>query len=81
MKVCMFLVCVHACMAHVQSLYVTAVVLVYFLMYRPIVRNMDVTIKRNRSMLLLFPGEVVHSVVAIRTAMANYAKNVRGDRG
>ena len=65
----------------VQSLYVTAVVLVYFLMYRPIVRNMDVTIKRNRSMLLLFPGEVVHSVVAIRTAMANYAKNVRGDRG
>jgi hypothetical protein len=66
--------------APVQSLYVTGVVLVYFLMYRPIVGNMDVTIKRNRSMLLLFPGEVVNSVVAIRTAMANYAKNVRGNR-
>jgi hypothetical protein len=27
-------------------------------------------------MLLLFPGEVVHSVAAIRNTMASYAKSV-----
>jgi hypothetical protein len=46
-------------------------------LYLPIIRKMDVTIKRSRSMLLLFPGEVVHSVVSIRDTMAAYAKGLR----
>jgi len=66
------------CSLWVQGIYVAAVVVVYLALYRPLVHSMDVTIKRSRAMLLLFPGEVVHSVVAIRNTMAAYAKGVRG---
>jgi hypothetical protein len=57
---------------------VAAVVAIYVTVYRPIIRKMDVTIKRSRSMLLLFPGDVVHSVAPIRDTMAAYAKSVSG---
>ena len=53
-----------------------AVAMVYVLVYRPIIAKMDATIKRSRSMLLLFPGEVVQSVAPIRYAMRDYAKSV-----
>ncbi len=61
-----------------QGLFVAAVVAIYVTVYRPIIRKMDVTIKRSRSMLLLFPGDVVHSVAPIRDTMAAYAKSVSG---
>jgi hypothetical protein len=60
----------------VQGIYVAVVFVLYFTVYRPIIAKMDVTIKRSRSMLLLFPGEVVQSVVAIRNTMAAYAKGI-----
>ena len=59
-----------------QGLFMVAVMMVYLLVYRPIIRKMDATIKRSRSMLLLFPGEVVQSVAPIRDAMRDYAKSV-----
>ena len=61
----------------VQGVFVAAVLVVHLGLYLPIIRKMDVTIKRSRSMLLLFPGEVVHSVVSIRDTMAAYAKGLR----
>ena len=54
----------------------TSVVAVYVLVYRPIIRKMDSTIKRSRSMLLLFPAEVVQTVGPIRETMLQYAKGV-----
>ena len=53
-----------------------AVVMVYVLVYRPIIAKMDATIKRSRSMLLLVPGEVVQSVAPIRNTMRDYAKGL-----
>jgi hypothetical protein len=44
-------------------------------------RKMDVAVKRSRSMLLLFPAEVVHSVAPIRDTMAAYAKSVGQGKG
>ena len=64
------------CFANAQSLFMTAVVGVYVLVYRPIIRKMDSTIKRSRSMLLLFPAEVVQNVGPIRETMLQYAKGV-----
>ena len=60
----------------VQIVFICVVVVLYLVLYRPIVHNMDVTVKRSRAMLLLFPGEVVHSVAAIRLAMQAYSKSV-----
>ena len=68
-------------MCTVQGLFVTFVAAVYVLLYRPIVRKMDVAVKRSRSMLLLFPAEVVHSVAPIRDTMAAYAKSVGQGKG
>ncbi len=59
-----------------QGVFVGVVFVVYFLVYSPIIHKMDVTIKRSRSMLLLFPAEVVQSVVAIRDTMGAYAKGL-----
>ena len=55
-----------------------AVVMVYLLVYRPIIQMMDATIKRSRSMLLLFPGEVVQCEDTIRRAMEAYANGAVG---
>ena len=49
-------------------------VLCNFLVYRPLIRQLDQAMKRNRGMLLLFPEEVVHSVTAIASLMKDYAK-------
>lgn len=64
-----------------QGFFIAFIVLVYFMVYRPIIRKMDVTIKRSRSMLLLFPAEVVQSVAPIRNTMAAYAKAVGSRHG
>ena len=70
----------YACLLYLaldlQGVFIGAIVLLYVVIYLPIIHKMDVTIKRSRSMLLLFPGEVVHSVAAIRNTMASYAKSV-----
>lgn len=58
-----------------QSLYVVLVLSSNFAVFRPIIRQLDMAMKRNRSMLLLFPEEVVHSVTAIATLMKEYAKS------
>ena len=63
-----------------QGVFVGVVFVVYFMVYSPFIHKMDVTIKRSRSMLLLFPAEVVQSVVtvalAIRDTMGAYAKGL-----
>jgi hypothetical protein len=59
-----------------QGLFVGAAILSYLAVYSPIIRKLDITIKRSRSMLLLFPTEVTQSVVGIRNAMASYCKSV-----
>ena len=48
----------------------------YVVVYLPLIRKMDATIKRSRAMLLLFPSEVVHSVEGIRDVMTAYTKSL-----
>ncbi len=56
--------------------FVALVVLCYIIVYLPLIRKMDATIKRSRAMLLLFPSEVVHSVPGIRDVMTAYTKSL-----
>jgi hypothetical protein len=56
--------------------FIAAVVVCYVIVYVPLIRKMDATIKRSRAMLLLFPSEVVHSVSGIRDVMTAYTKSL-----
>lgn len=58
-----------------QGVFVVVTVLSHMVVYRPIVRQLDQAMKRNRGMLLLFPEEVVHSVTAIFSMMREYTKS------
>ncbi len=56
--------------------FVAVVVVCYVIIYLPLIRKMDATIKRSRAMLLLFPSEVVNSVAGIRDVMTSYSKSL-----
>ena len=58
-----------------QSLFVVIMLLCNIVVFRPVLRQLDMAMKRNRGMLLLFPEEVVHSVEAIAGLMKAYAKS------
>ncbi len=63
-----------------QGCFVAAIVVCYIIVYLPLIRKMDATIKRSRAMLLLFPSEVVNSVPSIRNVMTGMTTTAcRGD--
>ncbi len=59
-----------------QGVFIGALLAGYILLYLPLIKKMDTTIKRSRAMLLLFPAEVVNSVPEIREVMSDYSKAV-----
>lgn len=56
-----------------QSLFVVALVLVYLAVLAPLIRRMDLTLKRTRGMLLFIPDEMVQRVDAVKALMRQYA--------
>ncbi len=48
-----------------------ACVLVYVVVYIPLIRSLDVQIKRTRSMLLMIPADVLESIPAARKILQN----------
>ena len=64
----------------VQCLFVSGVLVLYFLMFAPFIRQVDRTIKRTREMLLLFPADVIVNVPAIADLVREYAYGKRASR-
>ena len=64
----------------VQCLFVTGVLMLYFLAFAPFIRQVDRSIKRTREMLLLFPADVIVNVPAIADLVREYAYGKRASR-
>lgn len=54
-------------------MFVCALLLFFITIYSPMIVSLDADMKRTRSMLLMFPSEVIHSVSAIRDLMNDVA--------
>ena len=63
-----------------QCLFVTGVLVLYFLAFAPFIRQVDRSIKRTREMLLLFPADVIVNVPAIADLVREYAYGKRASR-
>jgi hypothetical protein len=55
---------------------ILALVVIYFFLYDPLVRNLDKEIKRTRFLLLLFPEEVAKGVPSVVAAGKKLMKNM-----
>lgn len=64
-------------MSFAQAAMVIGLVLVFVLVYRPLIRRLNRDLKNARATLLMFPDEVVSSVPAIRGLMKDFARNNR----
>ena len=51
-----------------------AVVLSYFLVFSPTIKRLNTELMNTRAAVLLFPGEVVNGIPAIRNLMRDMSK-------
>lgn len=58
-----------------QIVFLVGVVLCFLVIVLPILHRLNLTMKRNRSMLLLFPEELVNNMPEVHKAMMDYAKS------
>lgn len=64
------------CALCAQILFIICIILCFLLVVIPIIHRLNLTMKRNRSMLLLFPEELIHNVPEIRGTMLDYVKTI-----
>ncbi len=69
--------CVAAvCCCIAQLGFVALVVVWLFAGYFPLIKRLDVKMKRARALLLLFPDEVVLGVAAIKNLFLTYSRTI-----
>lgn len=61
-----------------QIVFLVGIVLCFLVIVLPIIHRLNLTMKRNRSMLLLFPEELVNNMPEIHKAMMDYANSNTG---
>ena len=59
-----------------QGLFAVACLVWLLVGYIPLIRRLDVKVKRSRALLLLFPDEVVLGVAAIKNLFQAYSKTI-----
>ncbi len=59
----------------VQSWFIVIVAMLYAVVFSPIIRRLDLMLKRTRALLLLFPDDVVSGVAAIKRLMQEFSRS------